>query len=413
MQDYIPRPTDINDQIKPFTVKQYDNNSRKVYFNLIDKDNPNEQTINLESHKIRAYFKLPDGGMEFTDGEIIDPDEGRIAVTLPNSVTQQIGTVECEVGISGVDDNTFISLRVFRFDVLESIRDDAAIEATEQFSALESALRTVDGLDARINNLVAMADAGEIPAGSIESEVIDARCGYDSLHDAVNVAMNSGGATEEQLAQIEQNKQNIDSIKESVYTKVTDSGTFFEYSNPGQITVIPPVDGVAYVGGKNLLANDAFADYTDTIDGVTLTVKDGVFTLNGTASAITKFNIQIPNVLCVGKTYTILIQRMNDGITSKSVSVKLMADLWGSQTGIAITTNLTKYTGDTVDNVYSFCEAAAENAYLLVEVYSDSTINNFSFGVMLTTGESQTDYEYSTAPKAITETTTFSNAEYI
>lgn len=156
MQDYIPLSSqksgtvDINSPLKSFEIKQYDNNSRKIYISLRDVDNPNEQTVNLDNHTVRAYFKLPDGGMEYVDGEVIDSDEGTLTVTIPNSVTQQIGTVECEIGISGADDGSFISLRVLRFTVIPSIRDDAAIEATEQFSALENALRKVDGLDSTI-----------------------------------------------------------------------------------------------------------------------------------------------------------------------------------------------------------------------------------------------------------------------
>lgn len=153
MQDYIPRPIDVNAEISSFSVKQYDNNSRKVYLDLRDTDNPNEVVVNLENHTVRTYFKLPDDSVEFVDGEVIDPDEGRIAVTIPNSVTQLVGEVKCEVGISGTDDGTFISLRVFSFKVIESIRDDAAIEATEQFSALDTALQTVAGFDSRISAL--------------------------------------------------------------------------------------------------------------------------------------------------------------------------------------------------------------------------------------------------------------------
>lgn len=193
MQDYINRKADINDDIPSMTIKQYDNNSRKVYISLTDNDNPNEINVNMQGNKVRAYFLLPDKSAEFVDGEIYNADEGIIAVTIPSSVTQQIGTVLCEISITSTDNSTLLSLRTFNINILPSIRDDEAIEATSQFSALEEALITVDGLEARMNSLAALADNGDIPAGTIESEVIDARCGHDSLHDAIEAAMNSGG----------------------------------------------------------------------------------------------------------------------------------------------------------------------------------------------------------------------------
>lgn len=179
MQDYIPRPIDVNAEISSFSVKQYDNNSRKVYLDLRDTDNPNEVVVNLENHTVRTYFKLPDDSVEFVDGEVIDPDEGRIAVTIPNSVTQLVGEVKCEVGISGTDDGTFISLRVFSFKVIESIRDDSAIEATEKYSALDTALQTMESFDTRITAL-------EQSGGGTGSTAIDSVLSTESVNPVQN-----------------------------------------------------------------------------------------------------------------------------------------------------------------------------------------------------------------------------------
>ena len=174
-------------------VKQYDNNSRRVQLSITDIDNPDEQIVNLQNHTVRAYFRLPDGSAEFIDGEIVDPDDGRIAITIPGSVTQLVGTVECEVKISGADDNTLLSLQTFTFTIVPSFSDDNIVEATEKFGALDNALQTVDSLNAelaaanaRIDNLIAL------PEGSTtgDAEIADIRVGADgTTYDSAGAAV--------------------------------------------------------------------------------------------------------------------------------------------------------------------------------------------------------------------------------
>ena len=140
MIDYIFGGTvDANTPPPSFRLKQYDNNSHKLYLTVIDKDNPYGSTVNLEGHSVRAYFKLPDGSDEYVDCELIKPKSGKIAVPFPSSVTQQIGIVKCEIRIS--DGNNLISLNVFNFEIVESIYNSSAIESTEKYSALDNALQ--------------------------------------------------------------------------------------------------------------------------------------------------------------------------------------------------------------------------------------------------------------------------------
>ena len=188
MIDYIfGGIVDIHNSPPSFKLKQYDNNSHKLHMTIIDKDNPYGNTVNLDGHSVRAYFKLPDGSDEYVDCELIKPKSGKITVPFPSSVTQQVGIVKCEIRIS--DGNNLISLNVFTFEIVESIYNSSAIESTEKYSALDRALIEVQNVRNEVNALVALADNGEIPAGTLESEVVDARSGFSTLGAALRACV--------------------------------------------------------------------------------------------------------------------------------------------------------------------------------------------------------------------------------
>lgn len=228
MFDFIPRIIDINEDIKTFSVKQGDNNSRKIFVTLKDRDNPNETTVNLDGCAVRAYFALPDGSSAYVDGAVESAEDGVISVTLPSGVTAQSGTVQCEINISDAENETLLSLHTIKITVIESIRDTSAIEASDEFTALDNALIKVDVINARIDSIV----AGET-SGSVGTEIADARINYDgtitygTVGEAIRkqilaVMEGSGGATDDQIAQIEQNKNDINGVDTTIEFFVSD-----------------------------------------------------------------------------------------------------------------------------------------------------------------------------------------------
>lgn len=138
MIDYIPGGlTDVRGDIPAFKIKQYDNNSHQLHLIIIDKDNPFGSAVDLTGHTLTAYYRLPDGSDEFVPCEIENAKVGKIAVDFPGSVTQQVGTVQVEIVINGAS-NSVLTLKTFRFEVIETIRDSAAMEATEKYSVLDA-----------------------------------------------------------------------------------------------------------------------------------------------------------------------------------------------------------------------------------------------------------------------------------
>ena len=195
MQDYIPREIDINGRIENVVVKQYDNNSRYLHVTISDAD-LSDGTFELTGCSTALYIK-PEGSddnsdVSFVSGEIADADEGIVTFLLPGGVTQVVGRYECEIWIYQGDETNrpVISTKPFTLVVEKSIKNDSAIEATPDYSALTATMTNYQALKNQIAALVA-SPAGS--GGDVGTEVRDARVGkgatYSSLGSAVRASV--------------------------------------------------------------------------------------------------------------------------------------------------------------------------------------------------------------------------------
>ena len=190
MQDYIPRGIDINGTIDTVEVRQYDNNSRFIRVKLRDDDLAEDNnTFDLSDCTTALYIRPESGGdVSFISGTVESPS-GVVTFLIPGSVTQVVGNYLCQIRIYEGDetDRPVISSKPFRLTVDESIADDAAIEATPDYSALTATMTNYQALKNQMAALVA-SPAGS--GGDVGTEVRDARVGWDgteynSLGDAV------------------------------------------------------------------------------------------------------------------------------------------------------------------------------------------------------------------------------------
>lgn len=165
MQDFIPRKKDINGEIEPITVKQYDNNSRFLHVKILD-DDVDGKLFDLTDCTASLYIQPKDNTdpseVAYIAGEAsFDEENGGIATfLLPGSVTQNVGEYECEIWIYGGDEEThpIISSKPFKLIVEKSIRNDSAIMASESFSALDEIIIRAE---TAIDNLEDAADTIE------------------------------------------------------------------------------------------------------------------------------------------------------------------------------------------------------------------------------------------------------------
>lgn len=200
MQDYIPREIDINQTIPTVEVKQFDNNSRLLHVKIIDIDLSNggnnedadEIAFDLDDCTTKMFIKPENNddpsAVNFIEGTVESAESGIVTFLLPGGVTQTPGRYNAEIWIYGGDETQpIISTKPFMLTVEKSIRNDSAIIASQDFSALDARLSDIQLLKTQVASLVAAS--GE-SSGDISTEIQDARVGYDgttynSLGDAV------------------------------------------------------------------------------------------------------------------------------------------------------------------------------------------------------------------------------------
>jgi len=112
-------------------ASQFDTLSRYVDITLIDNSVP----VDITNHTVRIYAKKPDGTRVFNDAEIIDATNGKVRVELTNQILAVTGLVECELTLYGTD-GSIIASQKFYINVEKTLRDDSAIESTNEFTAL-------------------------------------------------------------------------------------------------------------------------------------------------------------------------------------------------------------------------------------------------------------------------------------
>lgn len=167
MQTEINVYADQVNQISLYAVSgEY--NSREFIFNVIEKDgtqltNSNAEVINkmldLTGYIPRLYILKPDNTVSFIEGNLIDAVSGKISFTLSSQSVAAAGVSECNIILTS--DNKDLRIIGINLTVNKSIINDNAIESSNDFPALQTALFTVSQYDNRIKAVEGRADVVE------------------------------------------------------------------------------------------------------------------------------------------------------------------------------------------------------------------------------------------------------------
>ena len=139
------------------TAKQGDIASRYLLFHLLDGDKP----FDLSNKNVRVYAIKPDKTEIFNDLTINDASKGYCTLELTSQCLASAGIVKMELYIS--ESGKVLTSIPFELEVIACINTVNSVTSTNEFSALEVALSSLQDYD------------------NLRSEIIQARKGYGTV----------------------------------------------------------------------------------------------------------------------------------------------------------------------------------------------------------------------------------------
>jgi lysophospholipase L1-like esterase len=139
-------------RIRQYEIKQFDTDSHKFAFTLLD----NSVAYNLTGLTGKIYIKKPNGDEVFSNLTINSAIGGKLSFLLTTQCLTIPGTVEAEITLYGTGGEVLTSI-TFTYIVKPVLRDDEAIESTNEYTALTEALAEVQNIDnrfAEVNSLL-------------------------------------------------------------------------------------------------------------------------------------------------------------------------------------------------------------------------------------------------------------------
>ena len=162
------------DIYNPIQVKQNDT-ARYLLFNLLDNGVP----FSLENKTVRVYGVKPDGTKVFNNLTIVNAQGGLAELQLTSQMLAKSGWLKLELVIYEATD--ILSTIKFDIDVIASLREDAAIESTNEFSALTLGLSKLDEWDKYFKET----------SGAIEEKYTERLNGIASSLEETNIQVNN------------------------------------------------------------------------------------------------------------------------------------------------------------------------------------------------------------------------------
>lgn len=157
MKNMIPITLDVNGKTPQAEtkVKQNDTGSHALDITVLDRSQP----VDLTGCRAVFYTRKPSGAVIYNAAQITEASAGRITVDLTSQTLAEPGRLKFEITIYGPDDSILTTLTDESIIVEPVIREDGAVESTDEFTALTEAMTEVNAVISGAEEQTAAAEA--------------------------------------------------------------------------------------------------------------------------------------------------------------------------------------------------------------------------------------------------------------
>lgn len=139
---------EINKEINRKIKAKQNDTARYLLFTIVDNGVP----FSLQGKEVKIFAVKPDGKLVFNACQVTNSTNGEGKLNLTSQMLAVPGTLKAELVIN--EGNEIISTIPFEIEVIKSLRDDSAIESTNEFSILLSKINEGQTLEESISELI-------------------------------------------------------------------------------------------------------------------------------------------------------------------------------------------------------------------------------------------------------------------
>ncbi|WWU66141.1 BppU family phage baseplate upper protein [Clostridium baratii] len=139
---------EINKEINRKIKAKQNDTARYLLFTIVDNGVP----FSLQGKEVKIFVVKPDGKLVYNACQITNSTNGETKLNLTSQMLAVPGTLKSELVIS--ERNEILSTIPFEIEVIKSLRDDSAIESTNEFTILFSKIEEGKSLEVSLSELI-------------------------------------------------------------------------------------------------------------------------------------------------------------------------------------------------------------------------------------------------------------------